>query len=54
MQLSISYNDSVASAILIPVEQYLSTSYDDADREYVDGEILERNLGEIDHSDIQG
>ena len=29
---------------LIPVEEYLRTSY--PDREYVDGEIRERNIGE--------
>jgi Uma2 family endonuclease len=36
------------------VEEYLSTSYEDGDLEYVDGEVLERNWGEIDHSDVQG
>jgi Uma2 family endonuclease len=37
-----------------PVEEYLNTSFADGDREYVDGRIVERNLGEIDHSDLQG
>ena len=37
----------------VSVEQYLSTSYR-PDREYVDGLVLERNLGERDHSRIQG
>ena len=32
------------------VEEYLITSFDGADREYVDGHILERNAGEKDHS----
>lgn len=37
---------------LIPVEEYLSTSYR-PDREYVDGQLLERNVGEKDHSKLQ-
>jgi Uma2 family endonuclease len=40
-------------ATLVPVEEYLSTNYD-PDCEYVDGEIVERNLGEKTHSRIQG
>ena len=37
---------------LVPVEEYLRTSYD-PDCDYVDGEVLERNLGERDHSTLQ-
>lgn len=37
---------------LVPVEEYLSTSYR-PDREYVDGQLLERNVGEKDHSKLQ-
>lgn len=37
---------------LIPVEEYLSTSYR-PDREYVDGTLVERNVGERDHSELQ-
>ncbi len=37
------------NATLVPVSEYLSTSYH-PDREYVDGVVLERNLGEKDHS----
>jgi Uma2 family endonuclease len=44
----------MGTATLVSIEEYLSTSYEDGDREYVDGEVLERNLGEIDHSDLQG
>jgi Uma2 family endonuclease len=44
----------MGTATLVPIDEYLSTSYEDGDREYVDGEIQERNLGEIDHSDLQG
>ena len=38
---------------LISVEEYLNTSYD-PDCDYVDGRVVERNLGELDHSDLQG
>jgi Uma2 family endonuclease len=38
---------------LVSVEEYLNTSYDDGDREYVDGEIVERNMGEKTHSRLQ-
>jgi Uma2 family endonuclease len=38
---------------LVSVEEYLRTSYPDADREYIDGRIVERNVGEVDHSDVQ-
>ncbi len=37
---------------LTPVEEYLSTSYR-PDREYIDGTLLERNVGERDHSRLQ-
>ena len=42
----------MGAATLIPVEEYLHTNYD-PDREYVDGEVVERNLGEKTHSTIQ-
>jgi Uma2 family endonuclease len=35
------------------VDEYRHTSYD-PDCDYVDGEIVERNVGETDHSDCQG
>ncbi len=37
------------AATQIPVSEYLSTTYR-PDREYVDGAMVERNLGEKDHS----
>lgn len=40
-------------ASLVGVEEYLRTSYD-PDMDYVDGVLEERNLGEFDHSDLQG
>jgi Uma2 family endonuclease len=42
----------VKAAALIPVEEYLRTAYR-PDRDYVDGEVLERHLGEKDHSRLQ-
>ena len=42
----------MGTATLVPVEEYLNTSYE-PDREYVDGEVVERNLGEKTHSRIQ-
>jgi Uma2 family endonuclease len=43
----------MATGTLVSVEEYLHTSYD-PDREYIDGLVLERNLGESDHSGLQG
>jgi Uma2 family endonuclease len=44
----------VQSHTLTSVADYLKTSFDDGDREYIDGELLENNVGEIDHSEVQG
>ena len=38
---------------LMPVEQYLATSFPDGDRDYLEGDVLERNIGEVPHSDVQ-
>ena len=42
----------MASRTLISVEEYLRTSYR-PDCDYVDGEVLERNVGEKDHGKTQ-
>lgn len=42
----------MGTAALISEETYLRTSYD-PDREYADGVLIERNLGEQDHSWLQ-
>jgi Uma2 family endonuclease len=42
----------MGAATLVSVPDYLSTSYS-PDREYIDGRIVERNLGEKTHSAIQ-
>src|ERR1035438_5734986 len=38
---------------MIALDEYLSTSYD-PDCEFVDGELVQRNIGESDHSALQG
>jgi Uma2 family endonuclease len=43
----------MASSTLVSVEQYLASVYE-PDCEYVDGEIIERNMGELEHGGLQG
>jgi Uma2 family endonuclease len=38
---------------LMSVDEYLHTTFDGADREYLDGEVVERNMGNRSHSWIQ-
>jgi hypothetical protein len=40
------------SGILVSVQEYLATSYR-PDREFLDGALHERNLGEFEHSFLQ-
>ena len=42
----------MATATYIPIETYLSTSYE-PDMDYVDGELEDRNVGEYDHNMAQ-
>ena len=35
------------------VEEYLHTQFDGSDREYVDGAVVERNMGELPHAILQ-
>ncbi len=42
----------MSTATVIPVSEYLNTSYR-PDCDYVDGEIIERNVGEWDHARLQ-
>ena len=42
----------MSTATVISLHEYLTTSYR-PDREYLDGELLERNVGEWDHSRLQ-
>ena len=39
--------------VLITVEEYIHTPFDGPDRDYVDGEVLERNMGELPHARLQ-
>ena len=41
------------ATLQISLDEYLRTSYH-PDRDYVDGKVQERNLGEFDHAAIQG
>lgn len=43
----------MSSATLVSIADYLATSYR-PDRDYVDGELQERNVGEWPHSRAQG
>jgi Uma2 family endonuclease len=36
------------------VEEYLRTSFEGSDCDYLDGEVVERNMGELPHADVQG
>ncbi len=42
----------MATSVQIPIAEYLETSYR-PDREYIDGEIVERNLGSWEHGRVQ-
>jgi Uma2 family endonuclease len=42
----------MASSVLVPVREYLQTTYR-PDRDYIDGELKERNVGEQPHADLQ-
>jgi Uma2 family endonuclease len=43
----------MAAGTIVSLEEYLNTTYE-PDCEYLDGELVERNVGEIKHSDLQG
>lgn len=43
----------MSTSVIVRLEEYLNTSYR-PDCEYIDGEVLERNVGEWDHSRLQG
>jgi Uma2 family endonuclease len=38
---------------LMTVDQYLHTAFEEADCDYVDGEVIERNVGELPHATVQ-
>lgn len=43
----------MSTAVLVSINEYLSTSYR-PDRDLVDGQLIERNVVEYDHSNLQG
>ena len=43
----------MATKVLMDVEEYLRTSFENADCEFLDGEVVERNMGEMPHSIVQ-
>ncbi len=43
----------MSNLILVPVGEYLATGYR-PDRELVNGQLVDRNVGEYDHSNLQG
>jgi Uma2 family endonuclease len=43
----------MAAKTPMSVEEYLRTSFDGPDREFLDGEVVERNAGEMSHSKVQ-
>src|SRR6266542_567360 len=43
----------MSSKVLMSVDEYLRTSFDGPDCEYLDGEVVERNMGELPHGDVQ-
>ena len=42
------------SKVLMDVEEYLHASFDGPDCEYLDGEVVERNMGWLPHGILQG
>ena len=44
---------STATRLSVTVDDYLHTSYS-PDCDYVDGAVQERNVGELDHAEVQG
>jgi Uma2 family endonuclease len=44
----------MGTKLLMDVEEYLRTSFDGPDCEYLDGEVVERNMEELPHADAQG
>jgi len=43
----------MSTRVLMGVDEYLRTSFDGPDCEYLDGEVVERNMGELPHGDVQ-
>ncbi len=48
------WQQSMGTKTLMSVDEYLHTTFDGADREYLDGEVVERNMGNKSHGRLQG
>jgi Uma2 family endonuclease len=44
----------MSAKVLMGVDEYLKTSFDGPDCEYLDGGVVERNTGELPHAQVQG
>jgi Uma2 family endonuclease len=51
--LGIIEEDDMSVKVLMDVGEYLHTSFDGPDYEYLDGEVVERNIGELPHGRVQ-
>jgi Uma2 family endonuclease len=47
------WRQGMSNKTLMSVDEYLHATFDGADREYLDGEIVERNMGNDAHSAVQ-
>lgn len=43
----------MSTKTLMSVDEYLHTAFDGTDCEYLDGEVIERNIGGLQHGDVQ-
>ncbi len=44
----------MATKTIVTPEEYLQMSYDGPDREFVNGDVVERNVGDKQHAKVQG
>lgn len=44
----------MAARVMMSVDEYRHARFDGPDRDYVDGEVVERNMGELPHARVQG
>jgi len=43
----------MSTRVLMSVDEYLKTTFEGPDCEYLEGEVVERNMGELPHGDLQ-
>lgn len=44
---------AIDTTVRMTVQEYLTAPFDGPDRDYVDGEVIERNMGELPHARLQ-